>query len=344
MKNWPIEGLESIQVCPVCSSDSRTKLYCQLRDHTSMCAPGEWALYECMSCRSAYLNPRPKSKFIHLAYQVYYTHNKVERLTSDKLNGFRLLQRMMANGYRNAKFAMNLQPSSIMGNLIYFMPNTRALLNRELCHLPPVPSGGGRLLEIGFGDGHFLGLASLAGWDVVGIDPDPILVKNAKERGLNVFLGGLDVQQFKPDSFDVIIMNNVIEHIHNPIEVLIMCHRLLKFGGNIWIETPNIKSLGHAYFKQHWRGLEPPRHLVIFNPQSLNELLLKVGFRQIKHLPQARVCAGFFSVSSLLERGLGLDDRSPVPLKIRFVSMVAQIIENIFTSRREWIAITAVKK
>lgn len=343
MKDWPVDGVESVKVCPVCSSDSRRILYSNLRDHTSLCAPGEWVLQECLSCNSAYLDPRPSQDMIHLAYQVYYTHTQAARLSADRLHGLRWLQRAISNGYRNFRFGTHLQPSSILGLLVYLMPNTRALLNREFCHLPHARQAG-RLLEVGFGDGHFLELAKLAGWDAIGIDPDPVLVKNASERGLSVFQGSLDAQQFIPDSFDVIIMNNVIEHLHNPTETLKICHLLLRAGGNIWIETPNIGSLGHAYFKQNWRGLEPPRHLVIFNAESLSKLLLKVGFAGVKHLPQTRVCPGFFAVSSRLERGLNPDDNSPVPFKISMISMLAQVVENLVKSRREWIAISAIKK
>lgn len=59
-------------------------------------------------------------------------------------------------------------------------------------------------------------------------------------------------------------------------------YRLLKPGGSLWIETPNINSLGHGHFGWHWRGLEPPRQIVIFSSESLSSLLKETGFNAIR--------------------------------------------------------------
>jgi hypothetical protein len=60
---------------------------------------------------------------------------------------------------------------------------------------------------------------------------------------------------------------------------------LLKPRGYLWIETPNIDSHGYACFGSHWRGLEPPRHLQIFTPKVLQELLRGAGFVDIEFAP-----------------------------------------------------------
>jgi hypothetical protein len=73
-------------------------------------------------------------------------------------------------------------------------------------------------------------------------------------------------------------MGNVIEHVYDPAGLLVFCHRILAPGGRIVVVTPNARSLGHAYFKQDWRGLEPPRHLQIFTQQSLRKALTESGF------------------------------------------------------------------
>ncbi len=199
-------------------------------------------------------------------------------------------------------------------------------------------------MEVGFGDGHFLGLAKLAGWDAVGIDPDPVLVRNALGRGLNVFSASLETLEFSPSSFDVIVMNNVLEHLHNPINALRICHSLLKVGGTIWIETPNIASLGHKYFGQNWRGLEPPRHIVIFNTNALRATLKSIGFDHIRHLAQTSICHGFFAASYRLTKGLDTDTNIKIPLRVKIVAAVAQIVEDLMKSRREFIAISATKR
>jgi hypothetical protein len=70
---------------------------------------------------------------------------------------------------------------------------------------------------------------------------------------------------------------------------------MLRPGGLLYIETPNIGSSGHARFGRNWRGLEPPRHLVLFSWASLERLLQQQGFRIRKRLyklgPVARMAA-----------------------------------------------------
>ena len=133
-------------------------------------------------------------------------------------------------------------------------------------------------MDIGCGDGSFLQVAQTCGWDVIGIDPDPKVVANCRSQGWNVLQG--DIEQFydKERLFDVITMNHVIEHVHDPLAVLKACHRLLKPGGQLWLETPNIDSFGHLQYGRNWRGLEPPRHLLLFNQRSLLTALLAAGF------------------------------------------------------------------
>lgn len=342
--NWPIDGIESVKICPVCSGKARRVLHKNMRDRIFFCAPGEWTLHECLECNSAFLDPRPTPETIHLAYQNYYTHQQSERLPPENLNGARLLQRVLANGYKNWRFGSNLQPSSILGVLVAFlMPTSRAILNRQFRHLPPVPLGG-RLLDVGFGDGSFLENARSIGWDVVGVDPDIETVENARERGLDVYHGSLEVLAGMSNCFDVITMNHVIEHLYDPVASLRECYRLLKPNGYIWLETPNINSLGYSRFQENWRGLEPPRHLVLFNPESLTNALLEVGFSSVNYLPQPSPCDGIYTLSQRIQDGLDPHVDAPVSFKLRIEIAMSKFFEMFFKSRREFIAMTAIKR
>ena len=64
---------------------------------------------------------------------------------------------------------------------------------------------GGRLLDVGCGDGGFLSFMSELGWSVCGVDPDPVAVENAVRRGLDARIGLLEADTFESDSFDAII-------------------------------------------------------------------------------------------------------------------------------------------
>jgi 2-polyprenyl-3-methyl-5-hydroxy-6-metoxy-1,4-benzoquinol methylase len=340
---WPIEGLEAVAACPVCFSGLRQVLFDGLRDRVFFCPLGEWTLQECLSCGSAYLDPRPTPETIHLAYQTYYTHQKTDRLPSEELRGARWLQRLLANGYKNWRFGTDFQPSNILGVPIAFLlPPMRAVMDREFRHLPRAFPGA-RLLDIGFGDGKFLESVRAIGWEVVGIDPDPEVVKNARERGLDVHAGGLEVFLGEDSLFDVITISHVMEHVHEPRAVLESCYRLLKPGGRLWIETPNIKSLGASHFRNNWRGLEPPRHLVLFNCQSLRAALMLAGFSDIKDLSQPSPTAVMYAMSHRIEDGLDPNTDMPVAALNRAESVVARFVEWVFKSRKEFIAMTAIK-
>lgn len=341
--NWPIDGIESVDSCPVCAGKERRVLHKDLRDRIFFCASGEWTLHECLGCKSAFLDPRPTPETIHLAYQNYYTHQQSERLPPEDLHGVRWLQRVLANGYKNWRFGSNLQPSSFLGVIAAsFMPTSRAILNRQFRQLPPVPRGG-RLLDVGFGDGSFLENARSIGWDVVGVDPDIETVKNARERGLDVYHGSLEALDSMSNYFDVITMCHVIEHLYDPMASLRACYRLLKPNGYIWLETPNINSLGYSRFQENWRGLEPPRHLVLFNSESLRKALFDVGFSGVKYLPQPSPCDGIYTLSQRIQDGLDPHLNAPISLRLRIEIVMTKFIEKFFKSRREFIAMTAIK-
>lgn len=341
-EEWPENEIESLTACPVCLSKKFSLMHSGLQDRI-FCAPGIWTLYDCLGCGNAFLNPRPTQESMYLAYQKYYTHQQSERLHVAQLKGFRRLQRLLANGYKNWRFGTNLQPSRIFGvPVTFFMPAIRATLNRQFRHLPPLPSGG-CLLDVGFGDGSFLENAMSIGWNVQGIDPDIETVKNARARGLNVQQGSLEKFVNIKDKFDVITMCHVIEHMHDPVASLRACYRLLKPGGQLWLETPNIKSLGYSLFKESWRGLEPPRHLVIFNTQSLIKTLVEVGFFEVKDIPQASPCDGVFSQSQRIAKGLDPNINASISLRLRVTIVAAKFVEMLFGSRREFIALKAIK-
>lgn len=82
------------------------------------------------------------------------------------------------------------------------------------------------------------------------------------------------------DKFDIVVFNQLIEHIAEPEEFIRQCNRILKPGGILYLETPNFDgwdarfTLGTGL----WGGFHAPRHLVIFNDLSLNKLLEKNNF------------------------------------------------------------------
>jgi SAM-dependent methyltransferase len=147
------------------------------------------------------------------------------------------------------------------------------------------------MLEVGFGTGKALQRMRDLGWDVTGVDIDPVAVHAARARGLNVWLGDLAAQHFPAEHFDAIYLSHVIEHVHDPLALLAECHRTLRRDGELRVITPNCASLGHRRFRAAWFGLEPPRHLVMLSPASLREVARRAGFAEVSVRSSARIAA-----------------------------------------------------
>lgn len=280
--DWPVEGLETLGKCSVCNSDSRTLLYSGLTDRVYKCAPGEWQLYLCDHCGSAYLDPRPTPDTIGLAYQHYFTHEEDQPLSMiGAQKSWANFRQSLRNGYLNARYKTKLLPAQPLGRLLLpLVPPLRERADRWVRHLPP-SNPGSRLLEIGCGNGSFLAAMRQLGWEVHGLEPDTKAAQVARSKNIPVVEGALDSDTFPESSFDAISLHHVIEHLHNPIEVLEICLRLLRPSGVISIITPNFSSRGSKIYKQNWYPLQPPSHLVLFTTQSLVQTMARIGYRDV---------------------------------------------------------------
>ena len=167
-----------------------------------------------------------------------------------------------------------------------------------------VESGKGRLLDVGCGNGSFLGVARQAGWECYGVEPDPEAVTVATAQGITVLASSVDeLRGMRDENFEFITLNHVIEHVHDPTQTLRDCLAMLKPRGFIWLETPNIESIGYQIYGRCWRGLEPPRHLVLFNRKSLTQCLANAGFIDVKFLPPRDAVGYTFLQSELISAG-----------------------------------------
>ena len=300
--SWPEGGLDSVGSCPVCASKSRKLLYSSLVDDVFFVAPGKWSLWSCCNCGSAYLDPRPNEETIGLAYSSYYTHSAVD---SDSVPSSIVgrLRRSLANGYLNDRFGLSRTPSLLLGKWVaLLLPSLRANLDYRYRNMPRRVSRG-RVLDVGFGDGSFLQRAEEAGWEAIGLDPDPVACANAKEAGLNVECAPLSEFATRAGRFGYVTMAHVVEHVHDPRETLKLLFELVEPGGQLWIDTPNIGSAGHKCFAENWHGLDAPRHLVIFNWDSITQLLREVGFKSVSKLPYVSMAAHIHMCSRAARKG-----------------------------------------
>jgi 2-polyprenyl-3-methyl-5-hydroxy-6-metoxy-1,4-benzoquinol methylase len=245
-------------------------------------APGLWDFRRCSnpSCALIWMDPLPLPRDIGKLYSHYYTHRDNQ---GAEVSRFRELLRFIRDCYLADRYGyvdLVRRWQRPIGRLLYLFPSKRSVVDFDIMCLPACP--GLRLLEIGCGSGAFLARMRRLGWDVCGLDPDPAAVSWGRHAyGLDVGCGTLDQADFPVDSFDVITMNHVIEHVHDPMALLAECQRILRPGGKLILTTPNANSWGHKIFARYWRGLEPPRHFMIFSLRNLEECTRRSNFHTL---------------------------------------------------------------
>lgn len=294
VENWPETDLEQVPECPVCGCRQRTLVHTGLTDVTFFTAAGRWNLWRCESCGSGWLDPRPAEDSIGRAYRSYYTHGEIEPAATAR-SGWR---HYLGNGYRNWRFGANLKPASRLGVIAaLFAPTLRRTIDATYRYLPNCRrSGSRRLLDYGCGNGAFQRPSGQIGWEYCGVEPDPLARRIACSTGADVRATLSDFE--RREMFDAITLSHVIEHVHRPRELLACLAQRLKVGGFLYIQTPNMDAIGHRLFGRHWRGLETPRHLVLFTPASLTKSLQDLEFHELRF----HACPGAFEFTQLQSR------------------------------------------
>ena len=134
------------------------------------------------------------------------------------------------------------------------------------------------MLDVGCATGIFLdGMRSL-GWQAQGVEPSQVAADYAQQRfGLDVFQGRLEDAGFADASFDAVTLWDVLEHVHEPRQVLDEIARILRPGGVLVLSLPNPDSLEARLIGRFWLGWDLPRHLNLFRPILLGAHLAKRG-------------------------------------------------------------------
>lgn len=334
--DWPEDGLEHLGKCPVCGDDQRELLYPGMTDRVFFCAPGQWSLWHCRGCGCAYLDPRPTESTIHLAYQRYYTHEADPGPAKPGIR--RQLKWAIKNDYLHAYYGTRHRPRLPLGRFLPFLagPVFSRTAGRWVRHLPR-PMADSVCLDIGCGNGNFLDTARACGWQLEGLEPDPGAARAARQRGMIVHQSPLPRTGLPDETYDAVTMSHVIEHLHDPKSALQEIWRILKPGGSLWIATPNIHATGFHRFGEHWRGLEPPRHLVLFHASALVSMLTHAGFAKACWIPAEARPFESYARSHCIESGL--DPSAPgalsIPWSLRLSATVAAVGSAVHPDRTE---------
>lgn len=143
-------------------------------------------------------------------------------------------------------------------------------------------SNKGALLDIGAGTGDFLSVAKKDNWNVTGIEPNSKAKSIAIQKGVSF---ADDLSTLENNSFDVITMWHVLEHVPNLEENISELKRLVKPSGTIIIAVPNYKSFDAKYYQEFWAAFDTPRHLWHFSKIAIKKLFAKQNLELLEVLP-----------------------------------------------------------
>ena len=257
--------VEYVPNCPLCFQ-AGSPLYKGLYDRLYR-VQGRWNFFYCRSCQLAWLNPRPTAEDLIQCYpQEYFTHHETIHLNDylSRLSDVSSWKRRLRTAILREYFGYRHLPAqskviSWLARVMVTLPSVRKKVTMGLgAMLPPYVSGG-KVLDLGCGNGTYLAIMKYLGWEVAGVEIDPKAAEITKCQGIPMYVGDLRTAPSPPGYFDLVTMSHVIEHVPDPIQFIRTAIHFLKPGGRLVIVTPNLLSLGSKIFKEDWYCLHPLR-------------------------------------------------------------------------------------
>jgi SAM-dependent methyltransferase len=209
-----------------------------------------WTITRCAGCGVHFPNPSPSGEEIRDYYGNQLVHNEWEE--------------------------------------VHYVEETAARSagwSRVADKLTRLSGGPGDLLEVGPAAGHLLKAARLQGWSVMGVEASPKFTKVMRERGLPCHEGTLAT--FATDKrFDLVVMLDVLEHVHDPVADLARCAELLRPDGLLVVATCDIGSFAARHYGLRWRQIVIS-HTFYWTTSSLAIALRRAGLEP-RHFSSVR--------------------------------------------------------
>ncbi len=234
--------------CPVCKSTNINKF---LESNDFSTSHEDYTIFKCNDCSFAFTQDIPDEESIGKYYksEEYVSHSDTKKGLFFKL--YHIVRNYMLKSKQKTVEKISGKKS-------------------------------GELLDIGTGTGYFINQMKTGGWTVTGIEQDEDARNFGKSNfGLNVFDKD-KLFEFEENSFDVVTMWHVLEHIHRYNEYLTQIKKILKPGGKLIIAVPNYTSYDAKHYQKYWAAYDLPIHLWHFSPNSIKLLLSKYDFNLIK--------------------------------------------------------------
>lgn len=223
--------------------------------------------YRCTECRFVFQHPLPTlvqiSSFYPNEYMVYEEESRLKKISILRKSTLKKYY-----GYTHLKTNPLIDAISVI---------TQLFNNNHEVHFKL----DGKLLDVGCGNGRYLDGMKKLGWQTKGVEFNESAVSVCNLSGLDVHHGDLFSANLETNSFDVINVSHVVEHVPNPKAFFSELTRILKKNGTLIIKTPNSEALGRKLFNTNWYDNDVPRHIYLFSEKNLNLLAITSGLKII---------------------------------------------------------------
>jgi 2-polyprenyl-3-methyl-5-hydroxy-6-metoxy-1,4-benzoquinol methylase len=186
--------------------------------------------------------------------------------------------------YKSEDYISHTDAKRNLFEKVYHLVRTISL-KRKLKLINSFQSEEKTLLDIGCGTGDFLETAKNNNWNVVGVEPNEQARAIANFKTNNSVFDIQHLETLKENSFDVITLWHVLEHLPNLDMQVKLLKRLLKPNGTLVIAVPNFKSYDAQHYKNFWAAYDVPRHLWHFSKTSIEKLFHEEQLKLVKTLP-----------------------------------------------------------
>jgi 2-polyprenyl-3-methyl-5-hydroxy-6-metoxy-1,4-benzoquinol methylase len=257
------ESIVHYASCPVCGS---AKIGHALFADDYTVSAKKFDIWECADCSLRFTQDVPDAKSIGAYYQ---SKNYISHTDNNK-------------GFINRLY--HIVRKITLGEKQRLIQSATGLKN-------------GKLLDIGAGTGFFIKHMQLSGWQTTGLEPDQATRERAAFLN-NVNLSPAELFYTMPaESFHVITMWHVLEHVHDLHNYVERLKEVLKPGGRIFIAVPNYLSFDAGVYKGIWAAYDVPRHLYHFSPESIKQLMSLHGMQvqSIRSMPYDSFYISFLS-------------------------------------------------
>jgi 2-polyprenyl-3-methyl-5-hydroxy-6-metoxy-1,4-benzoquinol methylase len=242
---------QSLSSCPICGEANIRPWLTKIKDDIV------FNIWECATCRSGFLNPRPKKEYLDKIYLKSYQGYNREISLYDILEDER--------EYPNATF----DALRIIGIAKKLIGSSEEKL---------------KALDIGSGYGFFSQGALKLGFEVTAISPGKFDNEVfAKMNNFKPIENNFEDMEFNDVNYDLVILSQVLEHILDPYNMLIKINRLISPDGILALAVPNINSfLVKIYGQKESSCFWIPQHVTYFSEKGLHFLLERAGFKIVQ--------------------------------------------------------------